>query len=61
MHAVTIEVPATTSNLGPGYDCLGVALSIYNRVTVTRAAGEPGSVAFHGHALGKPISGFRFG
>lgn len=40
MHSVTVEVPATTSNLGPGYDCLGVALSIYNRVTVTRTAGE---------------------
>ena len=25
------------------------------------ASGEPGRVAFHGHALGKPISGFRFG
>ena len=23
---VTVEVPATTSNLGPGYDCLGIAL-----------------------------------
>ncbi len=40
MHAVTVEVPATTSNLGPGYDCLGVALSIYNRVTVARTLGE---------------------
>ncbi|WP_076070239.1 DODA-type extradiol aromatic ring-opening family dioxygenase [Sphingomonas montana] len=25
------------------------------------ASGEPGTVHFHGHALGKPISGFRFG
>ncbi|WP_346962872.1 class III extradiol ring-cleavage dioxygenase [Sphingomonas sp. S-NIH.Pt15_0812] len=25
------------------------------------ASGEPGAVDFHGHALGKPISGFRFG
>jgi hypothetical protein len=24
------------------------------------ASGEPGT-GFHGHALGKPISGFRFG
>ena len=38
MHEVTISVPATTANLGPGYDCLGVALQIYNRVTVVRAA-----------------------
>lgn len=33
-HTVTIRVPATTANLGPGFDCLGVALSIYNWVTV---------------------------
>ena len=25
-----IRVPATTANMGPGFDCLGVALSIYN-------------------------------
>ena len=41
MRSVIVEVPATTSNLGPGYDCLGVALSVYNRVTVTQAEGEP--------------------
>ena len=38
MKAVTIEVPASTSNLGPGFDCLGVALRLCNRVTVRRAA-----------------------
>ncbi len=36
MRTVTVEIPATTSNLGPGYDCLGVALGLANRVTVTR-------------------------
>lgn len=36
MSEVIIKVPATTANLGPGYDCLGVALKIYNRVTVRR-------------------------
>jgi len=38
MNEVTIRVPATTANLGPGYDCLGVALQICNRVTVRRVA-----------------------
>ena len=28
---VTITVPATTANLGPGFDCIGAALSLYNR------------------------------
>lgn len=39
MEQVTVRVPASTSNLGPGFDCLGVALRIYNDVTVRRAAG----------------------
>src|SRR5690349_5462530 len=33
---VTIRVPASTSNLGPGFDCLGVALRIYNSITIGR-------------------------
>jgi homoserine kinase len=36
MQQVTVRVPASTSNLGPGYDCLGVALRLYNSVTVIR-------------------------
>ena len=35
MQHITVRVPASTSNLGPGFDCLGVALRIYNSVTVT--------------------------
>ena len=31
-----VRVPATTANLGPGFDCLGLALKLYNRVQVTR-------------------------
>jgi len=26
----TVTVPATTANLGPGFDCIGAALSLYN-------------------------------
>ena len=37
MEKVTIRIPASTSNLGPGFDCLGVALRIYNTVTVSRS------------------------
>jgi homoserine kinase len=36
MQPVTVRVPASTSNLGPGYDCLGVALRLHNSVTVLR-------------------------
>ncbi len=31
---VSVKVPATTANLGPGFDCLGMALPIYNTVTI---------------------------
>ena len=36
MQQVTVRVPASTSNLGPGFDCLGMALRIYNHVTLSR-------------------------
>jgi len=36
MEKVTVRVPASTSNLGPGFDCLGVALRIYNSITIRR-------------------------
>jgi homoserine kinase len=29
---VTVQVPATSANLGPGFDSLGLALSLYDRV-----------------------------
>ncbi|MGE5507673.1 MAG: homoserine kinase [Chitinophagales bacterium] len=32
-RAVTVTVPATTANLGPGFDCLGLALELRNRFT----------------------------
>ena len=38
IQQATVRVPASTSNLGPGYDCLGVALRIYNDIIVTRGA-----------------------
>ena len=38
METITVRVPASTSNLGPGFDCLGAALRLYNFVTVARTA-----------------------
>ena len=32
---IQVIAPATTANLGPGYDCLGMALDIWNRLEVT--------------------------
>ena len=30
VRAVRVRVPATTANLGPGFDCLGLALDLWN-------------------------------
>jgi homoserine kinase len=35
-RAVTIRVPGSTSNCGAGFDSLGMALGIYNNITLTR-------------------------
>ena len=39
---VTVKIPATTANLGPGFDCFGMALPIYNEITVEETV-MPGS------------------
>ena len=31
---VTVRVPATSANLGPGYDSLGLALALHDTLTV---------------------------
>ncbi len=38
-RTVTVSVPATSANLGPGFDCLGLALELRNEATIT--AGGP--------------------
>jgi homoserine kinase len=35
MPTAKARVPATSANLGPGFDCLGVAVQLYNDVLVT--------------------------
>ena len=36
---VNVSVPSTTANLGPGFDCLGAALDLYNEFVFTRIDG----------------------
>ena len=38
---ITVRVPATSANLGPGFDCFGLALDLCNEVIVDTDA-EPG-------------------
>jgi homoserine kinase len=36
VNEITVRVPGTSANFGPGYDCLGIALAIHNDITVRR-------------------------
>ena len=33
MNKITVRVPATTANIGPGFDRMGCALALYNNFT----------------------------
>lgn len=54
-----VEVPATSANLGPGFDCLGMALEFCNTFEVKMAAsGEPTAVTWEGEgAVELPADG----
>ena len=50
---VVVRAPATIANLGPGFDCLGLALAWHNEVRVERDGdGEP-SVTLAGEGAGQ--------
>ena len=46
--SVLVKVPATTANLGPGFDTLGLALSLYDELTVTVRAKPGATVTIQG-------------
>ena len=35
--SVPVRVPATSANMGPGYDCIGMAVDLWSEMTVTRS------------------------
>ena len=47
-RSVTVRAPATSANMGPGFDCLGIALDIWNTVRV-----DLGEVGFEIRGLGR--------
>ncbi|MFZ1056731.1 MAG: homoserine kinase [Opitutaceae bacterium] len=73
---VVVRVPASTSNCGAGFDTLGLALNLYNRITVTLADGadplpeRPAdaraqamvaeAAVSFAEATGRPAAGFRY-
>lgn len=59
-----VSVPCSTSNIGPGFDCLGLAFQLYNDFTFTELQGDTRlllnfSGPERGRLVGKP-DGFFF-
>lgn len=52
LEALTVSAPATSANLGPGFDCLAVALDLGNTVVITRRPG-PLEVRVTGEGAGE--------
>ena len=49
LERATIRVPATSANLGPGFDCIGMAVDLWNETVV--CAGAP-AVTIRGEGAG---------
>src|SRR3954470_17447103 len=47
----TVRTPASSANLGPGFDALGMALGLWNEATVD-PFGKPGLVTLRGTEAG---------
>jgi homoserine kinase len=54
---VRVRVPATSANLGPGFDVLGLALALHNEIDAEEADGI--SVAIEGEGAGRLETGAR--
>jgi homoserine kinase len=60
--AVHVRAPATTANIGPGFDCAGAALDLWNELEV-RPGGEPpdrSHLGVRAFELLVPASGWTF-
>ncbi|QDZ17019.1 homoserine kinase [Humibacter ginsenosidimutans] len=52
-RSVRVKVPATSANLGPGFDTLGLALALYDDLTVTVREAPGATVTVHGVGEGE--------
>jgi homoserine kinase len=62
--SISARAPATTANLGSGFDCAGVALDLWNELEVVRDESVPPADTHHlgiaAFALLAPVDGWRF-
>jgi homoserine kinase len=56
ISSFTVTVPATTANLGPGFDCIGAALSLYNEFKFTRLDNPALVITANGNEAAKIVS-----
>jgi homoserine kinase len=56
VEPVTVRVPATTANLGSGYDAFGLALDRYNTVSASLAPSGEWSVSVDGEGAGELLT-----
>jgi homoserine kinase len=57
-----VRAPATTANVGPGFDCVGIALDLWNELEVGEGDGEPdrGHLGVRAFARLAPVEGRTF-
>jgi len=52
-RSVTVCVPATSANMGPGFDTVGMAVDMWNELTVTRATDGQLKIEIEGEGAGQ--------
>jgi len=59
---IRVKAPASTANLGPGFDCVAVALDLWNELEVSRGDGEVDRehLGVRAFALLAPVEGWQF-
>jgi homoserine kinase len=59
---IHVRAPATTTNLGPGFDCVGVALDLWNELEVSDGENgtDPNHLGLQAFARFAPVEGKRF-
>jgi homoserine kinase len=62
VSVVRVRAPASTANIGPGFDCAAAALDLWNEVEVSegRAASDEGHLGVRAFMLVAPVNGLAF-
>lgn len=50
-RSIRVRVPATSANLGPGFDAIGLALQLYNELTLSVVPGSAPRVEIEGEGV----------